>query len=162
MNHSAPTPGDLAALLAAWWFHYDEWNPVALRALMTDDISFTCASDTGTTDYEDFIRADLHGADDVMAWKTDHRSNSPYPLRHNGTNVFPTGIENGELSFASYIFVTKIIDGKPHNVSSGVVRGTVRTTDTGPAFSRVEVVLNTQDSVRYADHVVAEVRWRVD
>ncbi|MBM7459503.1 hypothetical protein ACIBED_13395 [Rhodococcus coprophilus] len=154
MNDSAPTPGDLAALLAAWWFHYDEWNPAALRALMTDDISFSCASDTGATDYEDFIRADLHGVDDVMSWKENHRSNSPYPLRHNGTNVFPTGSEDGELSFTSYIFVTKIVDGRPHNVSSGVVRGAVRATAAGLAFSRVDVVLDTQDSVRYADHPV--------
>ncbi|OLL18701.1 MULTISPECIES: nuclear transport factor 2 family protein [unclassified Rhodococcus (in: high G+C Gram-positive bacteria)] len=152
MPHPNIDPGDVAALVAGWWFHYDEWNPGALRALMTEDIAFSCASDTGTTDYEDFIRADLRGADDVMAWKEDHRANSPYPLRHNGTNVFVTGTGDGEVTFCSYIFVTKIVEGKPHNVSSGIVRGAVRATDAGLAFSRVDVVLDTQDSVRYADH----------
>ena len=154
MNESTLTPGTVSALLAAWWFHYDEWNPAELRALMADDIAFTCASDTGATDYEDFIRVDVRGADDVMAWKDDHRRNSPYPLRHNGTNVLVTGVADGEVEFASYIFVTKIVAGKPFNVSSGVVRGSIRATEAGPVFSAVHVVLDTQESVRYADHFV--------
>lgn len=44
--------GDVAALVGAWWYHYDEWDTDSLRALMTDDIAFRCASDTGATDYE--------------------------------------------------------------------------------------------------------------
>ncbi|WP_068165461.1 hypothetical protein [Rhodococcus phenolicus] len=154
MNDSVITPETVTALVAAWWFHYDEWNPEALRVLMTDDIAFSCASDTGATDYEDFIRVDLRGADAVMSWKEDHRHNSPYPLRHNGTNVFISERGDDGVSFASYIFVTKIVEGRPFNVSSGIVRGTVRATDTGPAFSRVDVVLDTQESVRYCDHPV--------
>ncbi|MCD2099158.1 hypothetical protein [Rhodococcus rhodochrous] len=154
------TLGTVSALVAAWWFHYDEWNPVALRALMADDIVFSCASDTGETDYEDFIRVDVRGAANVMAWKDDHRRNSPYPLRHNGTNVFVTGVEDDEVEFSSYIFVTKIVDGRPFNLSSGIVRGSIRATEAGPVFSAVHVVLDTQDSVRYADHF-AEVSPRV-
>ncbi len=156
MNESPLDPGTVSALLAAWWFHYDEWNPAELRALMADDITFTCASDTGATDYEDFIRVDARGADDVMAWKDDHRRNSPYPLRHNGTNVFVTGVADKEVEFASYIFVTKIVEGKPFNVSSGVVRGSIRAAETGPVFSAVHVVLDTQESVRYADRFAGD------
>ncbi|MFV9432015.1 nuclear transport factor 2 family protein [Rhodococcus aetherivorans] len=152
---SSITPGDVAALVAAWWFHYDEWNAESLRALMCDDLAFSCASDTGTTDYEDFIRVDLRGADAVMAWKDDHRNNSPYPLRHFGTNVFLTESDHESASFTSYLFVTKIVDGRPHNVSSGVVRGTVRSVEGALAFSSVQVVLDTQESVRFADHMGA-------
>lgn len=151
-------PEVVAQVVAKWWFHYDEWDPEVLRSVVTDDFRFVCRSDTGATDYEDFIRADLRGVDAVMAWQEDHRENSPYPLRHNGTNVFVTGFDGTETSFSSYIFVTKIVDGKPFNSSSALVRGGVQATaDGAPALSRLEVILDTRDSVRYAD-LPAEVR----
>jgi len=34
-----------------------------------------------------FYRADVTGRDAVMGWQTDHRLNSPYPLRHNGSTT---------------------------------------------------------------------------
>ena len=69
------------------------------------------AGPNGATDYEDFVRSDVRGQAEVMAWKTDHRINSPYPLRHNGTNVHVVEDHGDEATFASYIFVTQIIEG---------------------------------------------------
>lgn len=156
MKPSETVHADLTELIAKWWFYYDEWNPAQLRSLMTDDFEFSCRSDTGQTDYEDFIRCDLRGADDVMAWKEDHRFNSPYPLRHNGTNIVITGRDDSEVSFTSYIFVTKIVAGRPHPLSTGITSGSVRTTPEGLLLQRIQTVLDTQDSVRYAESSAVE------
>lgn len=158
MNQLEIAPAEVAQFVAKWWFHYDEWDPEVLRTMVTEDFRFTCRSDTGGTDYEDFIRVDLQGAGAVMAWQEDHRENSPYPLRHNGANVFVTGFDGTETSFSSYIFVTKIVSGKPFNVSSGIVHGAVRASADGAAvLSRLDVILDTRDSVPYAD-LPADVR----
>ena len=98
-------------LLGRWWFNYDEGNFDALAELLTDDAHFTCRTDTGTTDYEEFVRSDLRGRAEVMAWQTDHRINSPYPLRHNAANVHVVEHHGDEATFASYIFVTQIVEG---------------------------------------------------
>ena len=89
-------------LLGRWWFNYDEGNFDVLAQLLTDDAHFTCRTDTGTTDYEEFVRCDLRGRDEVMAWQTDHRSNSPYPLRHNCTNV------SNDWRFSRFSIILKI------------------------------------------------------
>ncbi|MBA4024048.1 MAG: hypothetical protein C0482_16940 [Gordonia sp.] len=133
--------------MGAWWFNYDQWNPEALRALLADDVSFSCSSDSGTTDYEDFIRADLHGLEEVMAWQSDHRTNSPYPLRHNGSCLHITGGDDEVVEFSSYIFVTKIVDGRPLSLSSGTANGAARITDAGMRLTRLGIVLDTSDSV---------------
>jgi hypothetical protein len=55
---------DLSAvqdLLASWWFDYDQGNFEAWPRYFTADAHFTCRSDSGDTDYEEFIRADLTG-----------------------------------------------------------------------------------------------------
>ena len=83
----------------------------AHRSLLTDDVHFSCRTDTGTTDYEEFVRADYTGRDAVMAWQTDHRLHSPYPLRHNGTNVHIVSRDGDEAAFSSYILVTAIVGG---------------------------------------------------
>ena len=80
-------PAQMQDLVARWWWNYDEGNFDVLASLLTEDAHFSCRTDSGTTDYEEFVRADVTGRDAVMAWQTDHRLNSPYPLRHNGSNV---------------------------------------------------------------------------
>ncbi len=80
-------PAQLQDLVARWWWNYDEGNFDVLASLLTDDVHFSCRTDSGTTDYEEFVRADYSGRDAVMTWQKDHRLHSPYPLRHNGTNV---------------------------------------------------------------------------
>lgn len=138
--------GAVQQLLAAWWFNYDASNFGALEDLLTLDTHFTCRSDTGATDYEDFIRADLRGRDDVMAWQTNHRRNSPYPLRHNGTNVHVTGGTAAAATFASYLFVTQIAGGAVSNLSSGICTGAVRRDGGTVRLAALHIVLDTMES----------------
>ncbi len=102
-------------------------------------------NDSGATDYEEFVRADHAGRDDVMAWQTDHRLNSPYPLRHNGTNVHVVEQRGSEARFASYIYVSQIVGGVAP-LSTGIVNGTVRRDGDALRLAALEVVLDTTDS----------------
>ena len=142
---------DVLDVLGRWWFNYDEGNFDVLAGLLADDVHFSCRTDTDTTDYEEFVRADVRGRDAVMAWQTDHRINSPYPLRHNGTNVHVVGQRGGEATFSSYILVTQIVGGAVSPLSTAIVTGTVRRADDGLVISELEVVLDTHDSVLFAD-----------
>ena len=112
------------------------------RGLLTEDVHFSCRTDTGTTDYEEFVRADYRGRDAVMAWQTDHRMHSPYPLRHNGTNVHIVEQRDDEATFSSYIFVSQIVGGVSP-LSTGIVHGTVRREGDAVRIAELEVVLDT-------------------
>jgi hypothetical protein len=138
-------------LVGRWWWNYDEGNFDVLAALLTDDAHFSCRTDTGATDYEEFVRADVRGRDGVMAWQTDHRINSPYPLRHVGANVHLTAQRGDEADFASYIFVTHITNAGVSNLSTAIVRGTVRRVADGGRIADLEVVLDTRESVLFRD-----------
>ena len=48
-----------------------------------------------------------------MAWQTAHRRDSPYPLRHHGTNVHIVEQRGDEATFASYIHVTQVVNESP-------------------------------------------------
>ena len=132
-------------LIARWWWNYDEGNFTVLEELLTEDVHFSCRTDTGATDYEEFVRADRTGRAEVMAWQTDHRLNSPYPLRHNGTNVHVLGQRGSEATFSSYIFVSQIVGGVVP-LSTGIVNGAVRGDDRGLRIAELEVVLDTMES----------------
>jgi hypothetical protein len=132
-------------LLARWWFNYDEGNFKVLEGLLTDDVHFSCRTDSGATDYEEFVRADYRGRDAVMAWQTDHRLHSPYPLRHNGTNVHIVEQRGDEATFASYIAVTQIVGGVSP-LSSAIVNGRVRHDGDELRLAELEVVLDTMES----------------
>jgi SnoaL-like domain len=139
------------ALLGRWWFNYDEGNFAELTDLLTDDARFTCRTDSGATDYEEFVRADLVGRDEVVAWQTQHREASPYPLRHNATNVHVVGRSGDDASFASYIFVTHIAGGAVANLSTAIVRGTVRRHSDELRIAALHVVLDTRSSVLFTE-----------
>src|SRR5690349_16810425 len=49
-------PAALQDVLARWWFNYDEGNFDVLASSLTEDAHFTCRTDTGATDFEDFVR----------------------------------------------------------------------------------------------------------
>ncbi len=71
---------DLSAvqnLLASWWFESDQGNFEAWPRYLTADAHFTCRSDSGVTDYEEPMRADLTGREKELGWPIDHRRNSP-------------------------------------------------------------------------------------
>jgi hypothetical protein len=140
---------DVVQLVSSWWFHYDEWDPKVLRGLVVDDFAFRCRSDTGTTSYEDFIRIDTTGADQVMAWQEKHRLASPYPLRHNPTNVVVGPLVDDMMKFKSYILVNKIVDGRPYALSSGIVNGSARRSGSVLLLASMEVVLDTRESDLY-------------
>ena len=141
----------LSQLVNGWWFHYDEWCPEALRALIADDFNFRCRSDTGATAYEDFIRVDLTGADEVMAWQETHRLASPYPLRHHCSNILFTSHRDGVTAFTASISVTKVVDGRPHALSSGIVHGAAQESGGQLVLAKLQVVLDTRESVAYSD-----------
>jgi hypothetical protein len=144
-------PADLQDLLARWWFNYDEGNFDVLASLLTDDVHFTCRTDTGTTDFEAFVRADVRGRDAVMAWQTAHRLDSPYPLRHHGTNVHVVEQRDAEATFASYIHVTQVVDLQVVAVPAGIVRGAVRREGGTLRLCALEVVLDTMTSQAFRD-----------
>jgi hypothetical protein len=144
-------PGALQDLVARWWFNYDEGNFGVLASLLTDDVHFSCRTDTGATDFEEFVRADVTGRDDVMRWQSEHRLDSPYPLRHHGTNVHIVERRGDELTFASYIHVTQVVDLQVTTVPAGIVRGAVRQEDGALRISAMEVVLDTVTSQPFRD-----------
>jgi 3-phenylpropionate/cinnamic acid dioxygenase small subunit len=145
---------DVLGVVARWWADYDEARFDAWAALVTHDVHFTCRSDTGATEYEEFIRADVRGREAFVSWQTEHRTNSPYPLRHHATNVHVTATRGGEADFASYLFVTHIERGVPRNLSSGTCTGTVRDDGGAPRLAALRVVLDTMDSVALTDRVL--------
>ena len=138
-------PAALQDLVGRWWWNYDEGNFDVLESLLTDDVHFSCRTDSGTTDYEEFVRADYSGRDAVMAWQTDHRLHSPYPLRHNGTNVHIVEQLGDEARFTSYIFVSQIAGGVSP-LSTAIVNGVVRREGDAFRLAELEVVLDTTDS----------------
>jgi 3-phenylpropionate/cinnamic acid dioxygenase small subunit len=141
--------GMVTSLVCGWWFDYDQGNFEAWPAYFTQDAHFTCRTDTGQTAYEEFVRADVRGREAVLAWQEDHRRHSPYPLRHNGTNVHIAKADADEVEFRSYIFVTQIVGGAVSNLSTGRVTGRIRSEDDALRFAGLHVVLDTLDSAEF-------------
>jgi len=136
-------------LLSRWWYLYDEGRFDELAELFTDDAVFRCRSDSGASEYEQFVRADLSGRDEVMEWQVQHRSESPYPLRHHGTNFHLTSGDAGSVEFRAYIFVTQVDSVLPVGVSSAVVEGAIRRDGDRLRLSRMELVLDMTTSVPF-------------
>lgn len=134
--------GAVQQLVASWWFDYDQGRFDAFPGYFTADARFTCRSDSGQTAFEEFVTADVRGRDELVAWQVAHRSNSPYPLRHNGTNVHLTARRDGEVDFRSYLFVTQIVDGAVSNLSTGICLGTAREEDGVLQLAALRVILD--------------------
>jgi SnoaL-like domain len=143
----------LHELIGRWWWSYDEGRFDAFPGFFASDAHFTCRTDTGTTDYEEFVRADVRGQEAVVAWQIEHRTNSPYPLRHNGTNVHLVDVRGDEADFASYILVTQIAGGVSP-VSTALVTGTVRIEDGALRIAALHVVLDTMESVGFSERAL--------
>ena len=133
-------------LLASWWFDYDQGNFDVFADYFTADAHFSCRSDSGTTAFEEFVTADVSGRDAVVVWQVEHRRNSPYPLRHNGTNVHVTDVDGTSAAFRSYLFVTHVVAGAVANLSSGLCLGTVREEDGRLRLAELRVILDFTDS----------------
>jgi hypothetical protein len=144
---------DLAAvqnLVASWWFEYDQGNFDVWPGYFTADAHFSCRSDSGKTAFEEFVTADVHGREAVVEWQIDHRSNSPYPLRHNGTNVHLTSSTDTEATFRSYLFVTQIVEGAVANLSSGLCLGRARVEDGSLKLAELRVILDFTSSETFS------------
>ena len=140
---------DLSAvqgLLASWWFDYDQGHDAAWPQYFTSDAHFSCRSDSGETPFEDFVRADVTGRQQVLDWQLDHRRNSPYPLRHNATNVHVTAVRSDAADFRCYLFVTQVVNGAVANLASGICAGTVRRETGQPRLADLRVILDFTDS----------------
>lgn len=138
-------------LIHGWWFDYDQANFDAWDAYFADDARFSCRSDSGESAIEEFLRADLKGRAEVVAWHVPHRRNSPYPLRHNATNVHLTEVRGDEADFRSYLFVTTVVGGAVVSSASGLCLGTTRIEGGSPRFAAMEVVLDLTDSRTLAE-----------
>ena len=150
-------PWEVQELISRWWFAYDQGLFDQLNSLVSDDVHFTVRTDTGKTDFEDFVNADVHGKADVMHWQKEHRVDSPSPLRHNGTNVHLAGTRGEETLFQSYIFVTQIVEGKVSNLSTGIVTGSVRSEASSLKISSLHVILDTEPSRNLRDILAADL-----
>ena len=104
---------ELQEFIASFWYHYDEAHYDELAASYAEDVHYLTRSDSGASPFEDLMSPELHGRDAVMEWLSEHREQSPYPLRHHATNVHRTGTD-GEVTRARfYIFVNQIANFVP-------------------------------------------------
>jgi hypothetical protein len=118
-----------------------------LAASYAEDVRYLTRSDTGASPFEELMSPAMNGRGAVMEWLSEHRNQSPYPLRHHATNVHRTGIDGGVTRARFYIFVNQVANFVPFAVSSGVVSVGVRRGADGLEFTEMEVVLDTQNSV---------------
>ena len=146
MSHDITLP-ELQEFIGSFWFHYDEAHYDELAASYAEDVHYLTRSDSGASPFEDLMSPELYGRDAVMEWMSDHRKQSPYPLRHHATNVHRTGTDGDVTRARFYILVNQIANFVPFAVSSGVVNVGVRREATGLVFTEMEVVLDATDSV---------------
>lgn len=137
------TLGELQEFIAAFWYHYDEAHYDELAARFAEDIRYVSRSDSGASPFEELMSPELRGRDAVMEWLSQHREQSPYPLRHHATNVHRCAVDRARF----YIFVNQVANFVPFAVSSGVAEVGVRRTTSGLEFTEMDVVLDTTDSV---------------
>src|SRR6201993_1331102 len=150
MSHDITLP-ELQEFIAGFWYHYDEAHYDELAASYAEDVHYLTRSDSGASPFEDLMSPELYGRDAVLEWLSEHRKQSPYPLRHHATNVHRTGTD-GEVTRARfYILVNQIANFVPFAVSSGVVSVGVRREATGLAFTEMDVMLDATDSVLLAE-----------
>lgn len=141
-------------LIHRWWYVYDEGQFDVWPQIFTQDTWFTSRTDTGKHPYEAFIASDNRGREKVLAWQKEHRLASPYPLRHHGTNIHVDGETGQDVSITSYLHVTQTVEGLPSAVASGIVRAVVRREGGAYRLAVVHVVLDTVDSVSFAERSV--------
>jgi SnoaL-like domain len=138
---------ELQEFIATFWYRYDEAHYDELAASYSEDVHYLTRSDSGSSPFEDLMSPELHGRDAVMEWLSEHREQSPYPLRHHASNVHRTGTD-GEVTRARfYIFVNQVANFVPFAVSSGVVNVGVRRGGNGLEFTEMDVVLDATNSV---------------
>ncbi len=147
-------------LIHRYWFLYDEGRLDELAALLTDDCHLRSRTETGSHPYEEFIASDNRGIETALMWTKDHRRHSPYPLRHQASNVHVIAERADELDVESYLFVTQLNELKPSPLSSAIVHWTLRLIDAGYRVVAQDVVLDSIESAPFEQ--VAEVADRIE
>jgi SnoaL-like domain len=140
------TLSELQEFIAGFWYHYDEAHYDELSARYADDVHYVSRSDSGASPFEELMSPELHGRDAVMEWLSEHRNQSPYPLRHHATNVHRIGTDGEVTRVRFYIFVNQIAQFVPFAVSSGVTEVGVRRGANGLEFTEMNVILDTTNS----------------
>lgn len=140
-------PARAAQVVARWWCAYDAGRFDELDELLDDDAHFQCRTDTGTTSFEEFVRAEANGKAQVLGWQTEHRLDSPYPLRHHCSNFHLTGLDGDLHRFRHYLAVTQVKDVSPVPVPGGVVEGALRDRGGRLLIADLVIVLDTMDSI---------------
>jgi hypothetical protein len=138
---------ELQEFIAGFWYHYDEAHYDELAARYGEDVHYVSRSDSGASPFEELMSPELYGRGAVMEWLSEHREQSPYPLRHHATNVHRTGNDGDITRVRFYIFVNQIANFVPFAVSSGVVNVGIRRAASGLVFTDMEVVLDVQNSI---------------
>jgi SnoaL-like protein len=138
---------ELQEFIAGFWFHYDEAHYDEMAAGYAEDVHYLTRSDSGASPFEELMSPELNGRDAVMEWLSEHREQSPYPLRHHATNVHRTGADGDVTRARFYILVNQIANFVPFAVSSGVVNVGVRRGANGLQFTEMDVVLDATNSV---------------
>lgn len=141
------TLSELQEFIAGFWYDYDEANYDAIAAAHAENVRYRTRSDSGASPFEELMSPELHGRKAVIEWLSDHRKQSPYPLRHHATNIHRTGTEGDATRVRFYIFVNQIANFVPFAVSSGVGNVAVRRAVKGLEFTDVDMVLDTTNSV---------------
>ena len=153
------TLSELQEFIAGFWYHYDEAHFEELAARYAEDVHYVSRSDSGASPFEELMSPELHGRDAVMEWLSEHRKQSPYPLRHHATNVHRIGAAGEVTRVRFYILVNQIANFVPFAVSSGVTEVGVRRGRNGLEFTEMNVILDTTNSVllseRHADTAAA-------
>lgn len=138
-----------------FWYHYDSGHYAELAARFAPDAIYISRSESGQSPFEDVLAAHLSGRDTIIAWLTEHREGSPYPLRHNGTNFHRTGVDGDVTHVRSYILVTQVANHVPFAVSSGVLETGIRRGAQGLEFTTFDLIMDTDNSVPFAEFKAA-------
>jgi SnoaL-like domain len=146
---------EIQEFFGAFWFHYDSGHCGELAARFAEDAIYLSRSESGASPFEEVLAANLSGRDKIIAWLSEHREGSPYPLRHNGTNIHRTGTDGAITAVRSYIFVTQIANHVPFAVSSGVLESGIRRGPHGLEFTKFDLIMDTHNSVPFAEFKAA-------
>lgn len=138
---------ELQEFIAGFWYHYDEAHYDEMAAAYAENVHYLTRSDSGASPFEGLMSPELNGRDEVMGWLSEHRKQSPYPLRHHATNVHRTGTDDDVTRARFYIFVNQVANFVPFAVSSGVVNVAVRRGTNGLEFTDMDVILDATNSV---------------
>jgi len=146
------TLSEVQEFIAGFRYDYDQGDFNELAVRIGDEMEYLSRSESGKCPFEDLLAAELHGGAETLAWLTQHRDENPYPLRHHATNIFRTAVEGPVTKVRFYLFVNQVTNAVPFAVSSGIVDVGIRRGTDGLVLTSMEVILDADDSVPFAEH----------